>query len=48
MFKVAPFRLALGCGLEVGDHAKSVVELPVWVCIDISFEFTVPCFRGAE
>jgi hypothetical protein len=48
MPKVTPFLLALGCSLEVGDHAKSIVELPVWVGIDFSFEFTVPCLCGAE
>ncbi len=41
--KVTPFLLTPGRSPEVRDHAKSIVELPVWIGIAISFEFRVSC-----
>ena len=46
--EIAPFRLALGCSLEVGDQAESVIEFPIWVGIDISFEFRISYICVAE
>jgi hypothetical protein len=46
--EIAPFRLALGCSLEVGDQAEGVIELPIWIGIDISFELRVSCICVAE
>lgn len=46
--KVTPFLLAFGRDLKIGDHAKGVVELHVWICIDVSFESTIPCSYRAE
>lgn len=45
--EITPFLLALGCSLEVGDDAESIIEFPIWVGIDISFEFRVSCMCRA-
>jgi hypothetical protein len=44
--EVAAFLLAFGCQLEVRDHAKIVVKLPIWVGINLSLKFSVLCMSG--
>ena len=39
--EVAAFLLAFGCQLEVRDHAKVVVKLPIWVGINLSLKSSV-------